>query len=96
MDNVDNVPEKTDTVLTPNEKETMNKYFGETPSESKDIKTIAKNSLYVVVAFAIFANPYIDPILSKAPYMTSPMHIFALKIVIFFLLLVAMQKYMIK
>ncbi len=94
MDKLDQLPPKADTVITPEESEVINQFFGqssETPLQKAngvDWKLIG----YSIVLFVLLANPWIDQILCKIPYCSNnAMFSFGVKLAIFVVVLVILS-----
>nr|QBK86585.1 MAG: uncharacterized protein LCMAC102_03800 [Marseillevirus LCMAC102] len=94
MDKLDQLPPKDNTVITPEESEVINQFFGQS-SESLpktggvDWKLIG----YSTILFILLANPWIDQILCKIPYCNNAMYSFGMKLVIFAIVLVILSFY---
>ena len=98
MDRLTDLPPKEDTELTPQEDEVMKNMFGGsggTPKKRGWMETL-KLAAVSALLFLALANPWIDIIFSKLPYCgESSISVLAVKTLLFFILWVAMYKYLI-
>lgn len=75
---------------TPEETDVMQKYF-DTPSSSSGGGMRWRSIAYTTLLFVIVANPWIDMLLCKIPYCGNATVLFAIKVLIFLVVLVCLN-----
>lgn len=97
MESLDDIPLKEDYVVSERENFIMNEYFGQpNEKESSNISwsSAMKISGYGIVLFSILANPWINQLLYKIPYVSNnPINAFCLKFFIFSFMILLITKY---
>jgi len=98
MDNLADIPTREDIPLSDEESKVLKEYFGETiTNESVHYITWSnalKTSGYGVLLFALLANPWINALFYKIPYMANnPIIVFCVKLFIFAFAMLLIAKF---
>jgi len=94
MDRLDDLPEKEDAAITPQEKVLITRFFGKEQQPAEDKKKSKWKFIgYVMIAFILLANPWIDNILGVIPNCGSPLAKLGLKAMVFFITLYLLLMY---
>jgi len=97
MDKLDDLPEKQDTVLTPQESQILSQLFGQGGPNQEPEPTSRFGGMNwkliggTTLAFVILANPWIDSAICKIPYCDSPMTAFGVKVLLFLLIVILLH-----
>lgn len=94
MDKLDSLQLKEDTKHTPEEIKILQEYF-EDESESENYLGVNWKMVgYATLIFILLANPWIDTAFEKVSFLGSnPISIFAVKVVLFFILFAVVYKF---
>jgi len=100
MEKLDSIPSK-DTAPTPQEAQILDQFFptdtsGKAPVDDDKPPTFwerldLKYAGMVAVLFALVANPWVDGVLTKIPYVEGTTMVFGTKVLLFFLVMVLMN-----
>ena len=97
MDKLSELPPK-QSILTQQENDVMDEMFGPAaaPAEAGGRFANIKWKLLgaTTLLFVVLANPWIDSLICKVPYCESPMFALAIKVVLFFVILIALNMFL--
>lgn len=99
MENLANIPLREDVQLTDNESAVLREYFGdgsgqETRTTSLSWTDSLRVSGYGVLLFAVLANPWINALIYKIPYVSNnPVIAFCMKLFIFLFAMFLLAKF---
>lgn len=100
MDKLDDLPTKEDANISPQEKMLISRFFGKGDADSGSASSSGsgkKNKWkfmgYVMVAFVLLANPWVDKIFDMVPKCDSSITKLAMKALIFFIALYFIHMY---
>lgn len=86
MEKLDDLPTKENAQPSPEQHALMDKFFGEAPEEKGFMEKMQLKKVFAfVIAFGLLANPWVDGLLSKIPYLSNGVAVFGVKMVIFFI-----------
>jgi len=99
MEKLEDLPVRDNAEMSPEENKLMETYFGASGSSTEKSHTwsdSAKTTGYAVVLFVALANPWIDSLLSRLPYVgDSSLNIFVTKSVAFMFIFFILYKFLI-
>ena len=90
-DDLSSLPVNDNTQLTPDEENTINRFFPQSTSVGKkdddksDWKPLLKLAGYSSILFIALANPFIDHLLVMVPYLQSDLYLLLFKVMLFFI-----------
>jgi hypothetical protein len=97
MEKLSDLPTKQDTEMTSQESSVMQKYFNPKQTATGNNSPMNYKLIgYSILMFVLLANPWIDPMLAKLPFINSGesnITIFGVKILVFAIILFILYKF---